>query len=66
MSLARHHIIANSTFSWWGAWLGHRPGQSVIAPSVWASDKVDSTRDRYPVTWTTLNGAGEVVPLSLS
>lgn len=35
MSLAGHHIIANSSFSWWAAWLGKKPGQQVIMPDVW-------------------------------
>ena len=35
MSLAGHHIIANSTYSWWAAWLGDKPGQQVIMPDRW-------------------------------
>lgn len=35
MSLASHHITANSTYSWWAAWLGDKPGQQVIMPERW-------------------------------
>jgi hypothetical protein len=37
MAACRHHILANSSFSWWGAWLAWKPGQIVIAPRVWRS-----------------------------
>ena len=51
MSACGHHIIANSSFSWWAAWLGHHPQQIVIAPTPWyASTKLD-TRDLAVSRW---------------
>ena len=35
MSLASHHIIANSSYSWWAAWIGSKPGQIVTMPDRW-------------------------------
>ena len=35
MSLCRHHVIANSSFSWWGAWLGQHEETITLAPSTW-------------------------------
>jgi hypothetical protein len=37
MTMCRHHIVANSSFSWWGAWLAESPGQVVIAPRRWVA-----------------------------
>jgi hypothetical protein len=36
MSACDHHIIANSTFSWWSAWLDPKPGKRVVAPRIWS------------------------------
>lgn len=51
MSLARHHIIANSSFSWWGAWLGSNPNKIVIAPSKWSNLHENWYKDIIPSTW---------------
>lgn len=53
MSLCRHHIIANSSFSWWGAWLNPRPDKVVIAPARWFNDSSIDTRDILPTSWLT-------------
>lgn len=49
MSMCKHNIIANSSFSWWGAWLNQNPEKSVIAPSKWVNYK--SQLDMCPPEW---------------
>ena len=53
MSLCDHAIIANSSMSWWGAWLIQNPNKKVIAPSMWfGSDYADKdTKDLYCENW---------------
>jgi len=53
-----HHIIANSTFSWWGAWLNDSNNKIVVAPSPWKRfgypDGIVEDWDLYPQEWTVL------------
>jgi hypothetical protein len=51
MSMCKHHIIANSSFSWWGAWLNANPNKIVLAPRRWFNDPGIDTRDLLPDGW---------------
>jgi len=49
MSLCSHNIIANSSFSWWGAWLNSNPAKVVVCPKNWFAQS--PTPDIYPEQW---------------
>jgi len=56
MSLCSHAIIANSSMSWWGAWLQSNPNKKVIAPKMWFGPayKDKNTKDLYCPDWILL------------
>lgn len=51
ISLCKHQIIANSSFSWWGACLSSNPQQMVFAPKNWFKGLMHDTRDLFPEVW---------------
>lgn len=53
-TLCDHNIIANSTFSWWGAWLNENPGKRVIAPRDWFGQGKPANPDICPPDWIRL------------
>jgi Glycosyl transferase family 11 len=51
MSCCHHNIIANSSFSWWGAWLNNNTSKIVVAPSKWFNEFDADTKDLLPPEW---------------
>jgi hypothetical protein len=54
MAACKHNIIANSSFSWWGAWLNQNPHKTVVAPKRWFNDPSMDSSDLLPNTWVLL------------
>ena len=61
MKHCRHFITGNSTFSWWGAWLGDHPQKRVLAPARFFRVPVGWERDLRPVEWKTMEPVFEAI-----
>ena len=57
MAACRHHIVANSTFSWWGAWLNPSPDKIVVAPRPWFRDPSKDESTMVPEGWVRIDNA---------
>jgi hypothetical protein len=51
MAACRNFVIANSSFSWWAAWLGEQLSKRVVAPKRWFANAANDTRDLLPADW---------------
>jgi hypothetical protein len=55
MTLCDHHVLANSSFSWWGAWLAPSPAKIVVAPRPWLQDARWDESGRIPADWVRID-----------
>jgi hypothetical protein len=55
MTLCDHHVLANSSFSWWGAWLNPSPAKIVVAPRPWVQDTRWEEGGRIPDDWVRID-----------
>lgn len=55
MSFCHHHITANSTFSWWGAWLNERKNKTVVCHKHWLDKTEGYNKDVVPESWISIS-----------
>lgn len=66
MSACKHNIIANSSFSWWGAWLNETPNKIVIMPNVWLNDDGKWIKNIKPQKWVQIQAIPKVAVLYIA
>jgi hypothetical protein len=54
MSQCKHNVIANSTFSWWGAWLNGNPDKMAMMPNQWFTNRTSEELRLIPQDWIVL------------
>jgi hypothetical protein len=64
MAACKHHVTANSTFSWWGAWLGKKDRQLVYAPAKYFISTERELKDFFPSGWNLLAVGPKTVELA--
>jgi Glycosyl transferase family 11 len=58
MSCCRHHVIANSSFSWWGAWMNPDPKKVILAPKYWFNTQDSYYPELLPASWNVIDNLG--------
>ncbi len=61
MTNCKHHVIPNSTFSWWGAWLSQHPDKKIIAPHRWLNSETIDYSTVIPEDWIKIETKNDAV-----
>lgn len=62
LSHFRHHVISNSTFAWWAAWLGEKPDSVIVTPAQWTRDDTKPCERLIPARWISIENEFEPLP----